>query len=47
MECDLSRWGFVGASIGTAVVFSGGVYISRQILKALAAPPVPASATGG
>jgi len=32
------------ASIGMAVVFAGGVYISRQILKALAAPPVPASA---
>ena len=34
----------VDASIGTASIFSAGVYISRQILKALAAPAVPASA---
>lgn len=34
----------VDASIGMAIVFTGGVYISHQIRKALAAPPVPASA---
>ena len=34
----------VDASIGMAVVFTGGVYISRRIIKALAAPPVPVSA---
>ena len=34
----------VDGSIGMAVVFAGGVYISRQILNALTAPPVPASA---
>jgi len=34
----------VDASIGMALVFASGVYISRQIRNALAAPPVPASA---
>lgn len=34
----------VDASIGMVLVFASGVYISRQILKALAAPPVPAAA---
>jgi hypothetical protein len=34
----------VDASIGMAIVFCGGVYISREIRKALAAPPVPESA---
>ncbi len=35
---------FVDGSIGMAVVFAGGIYISRQIVKSLAAPPVPSSA---
>jgi hypothetical protein len=34
----------VDASVGMAIVFCGGVYLSRQIRQALAAPPVPASA---
>lgn len=34
----------VDGSIGMCMVFAAGVYISRTMLKALSAPPVPASA---